>query len=311
MAKEIYLYNPIYSFVAEELMQQMNENMNEEITMRLNTPGGSVFSGYGILSKMSEHGNVTIKIDGFAASMGAFMLLYANKVECNDVSKIMLHRADMYTETQEQKTFLASVNKDLRAKLEKKIKADVFAEVTGVTFDEMFNPDKRIDVWLDAKQAKKIGLVDKINKLDPKELEAFSTEMFNIAAKLNSKEVVNPEKPINMNIEKLKAEHPDVYAQIFALGQKAENDRVQAWLTYVDADAKTVTEGIKGNEAPSLAIQAELNRKAFSIEALKNLENQNPVIVQTPGASTTEKTAEELKAESIKNDLYKQLNLSK
>jgi hypothetical protein len=108
-----------------------------------------------------------------------------------------------------------------------------------------------------------------------------------------------------------KAENPDVYAQIFALGQKAENDRVQAWLTYVDADAKTVTEGIKGNEAPSLAIQAELNRKAFSIEALKNLENQNPVIVQTPDATTTEKTAEELKAESIKNDLYKQLNLSK
>jgi hypothetical protein len=260
---------------------------------------------------MSEHGNVTIKIDGFAASMGAFMLLYANKVECNDVSKIMLHRADMYTETQEQKTFLASVNKDLRAKLEKKIKADVFAEVTGVTFDEMFNPDKRIDVWLDAKQAKKIGLVDKINKLDPKELEAFSAEMFNIAAKLNNKEIVNPEKPINMNIEKLKAEHPDVYAQIFALGQKAENDRVQAWLTYVDADAKTVTEGIKGNEAPSLAIQAELNRKAFSIEALKNLENQNPPKPETPNATTTEKTAEELKAESIKNDLYKQLNLSK
>lgn len=311
MAKELYLYNPIYSFVAEEVIKELNASMDDNVTLRLNTPGGSVFAGWGIIAKMKEHGKVTIKVDGYAASMGAFMLLFADKVEVNDITKIMLHRADAYAENEEQKAFLRSVNKDLRAKLEQKVDSEAFKTVTGYSFDDMFAEDKRIDVWLDAKQAKKVGLVDKINKLDAKELEAFSTEMFNIAAKLNSKEVVNPEKPINMNIEKLKAEHPDVYAQIFALGQKAENDRVQAWLTYVDADAKTVTEGVKGNEAPSLAIQAELNRKAFSLEALKNLENQNPVNVQTPDASTTEKTAEELKAESIKNDLYKQLNLSK
>lgn len=282
MAKELYLYNPIYSFVAEEVMSAINDNMDSEVVLRLNTPGGSVFGGWGLIAKMKEHGNVTIKVDGYAASMGAFMLPFANKVECSDVSRIMLHRADAYTETEEQKQFLASINKDLRAKLEQKIDSELFAQVTGVSLDDMFASDKRIDVWLDAKQAKKLGLVDKINKLNVDEAKAFSSAMFDIAATINQpiKDVKTNQNPIKMNIEKLKAEHSDVYAAVFALGQKAEKDRVQAWATYIDVDAKTVQEGIEGSEAPSLKIQAELNRKAFSLEALGKLEEGNPTIVE-------------------------------
>lgn len=297
--KEIYLYNPIYSFVAEELISQINENKDSEITMRLNSPGGSVFSGWGICAKMAEHGNVTIKIDGYAASMGAFMLLFANKVECTDVARIMLHRADAYAETDEQKAFLASVNKDLRVKLEKKVKPEMFAEVTGVSFDEMFSAEKRIDVWIDAKQAKKLGLVDKINKLNPKELKAVNSAMMNIAATLTSEENVKPINHIKMNIENLKAEYPAVFAQVFALGVDAEKDRVQAWLTYVDVDAKTVKEGIEGKEAPTLKIQAELNRKAFSLEALGKLEEGNPAPVDPakPKDAEAKTDVEKLEAE--------------
>ena len=97
MAKELYLYNPIYSYTAEDLMRSFEEFKDEEITLRVNTPGGSVFDGYGILAKMKEHGNVTIMLDGMAASMGAFMLPYAKKVIAYDLAKVMIHRADAYT----------------------------------------------------------------------------------------------------------------------------------------------------------------------------------------------------------------------
>lgn len=307
MAKEIYLYNPIYSFVAEELMQEMNANMSEEIVLRLNTPGGSVFSGYGLCSKMTEHGNVTIKVDGYAASMGAFMLLFANKVECSDVSKIMLHRADGYAETDAQKEFLASVNKDLRAKLEKKINADTFKEVTGVSFDEMFASDKRIDVWIDAKQAKKLGLVDKINKLDPKELKALSSAMMNIAASFDNspknEQVVTIQNPIKMTIEKLKAENPEVFAQILALGVNAEKERVKTWMVFADVDAVAVKAGIDSGKEITASEQADFNRKAFSATALKSLEDNSPEAVKTEEAPATPEASETANFENQVNAL--------
>ena len=52
MAKELYLYNPIYSFVAEEVIKELNASMDDNVTLRLNTPGGSVFAGWGIIAKM-------------------------------------------------------------------------------------------------------------------------------------------------------------------------------------------------------------------------------------------------------------------
>lgn len=308
MAKELYLYNPIYSFVAEEVMREIDANMDNEVVLRLNTPGGSVFSGWGMVSKIKEHGNVTIKVDGIAASMGAFMLLFSNRVECADVSRFMLHRADMYAESDEQKAFLASVNKDLRAKMEQKINAEKFAEVTGVTIKEMFDSESRKDVWIDAKQAKKIGLVDKINKLDAKDVKAFSSAMLNVAAIINQPEVNSNtnQNPNKMNIEKLKAEHPEVFNQVLALGVKNEKDRVEAWLTYVDVDAKTVKEGIEGNDSPSLKVQAELNRKAFSMETLDNLEKGNPNEAQasTPKEGDGKKPTE---VESFEQEIDKLL----
>ena len=165
MAKELYLYSPIYDFVVESLVSQLEENMGNEVCIRANTPGGDVFAGYALCAKMQEHGNVTVKVDGNANSIGSMALLYAKKVECLDVTTFVLHRADMYVSTPEQQTFLDKINKDLKSKYLQRFDKESFKEVTGVSIDEMFNPEKRIDIVLDAKQAKRIGLIQKINKL--------------------------------------------------------------------------------------------------------------------------------------------------
>ena len=90
------------------------------------------------------------------------MLLFMDNVEAIDVSNFTFHRADGYTDTDEEKQFLARVNNDLRKKLEKKVNSEVFKEVTGYSFDDIFNPETRINANLTAKQAKQIGLIDKL-----------------------------------------------------------------------------------------------------------------------------------------------------
>lgn len=262
MAKELYLYNPIYDFVAKDLISAMNENMGEEITLRVNTPGGSVFSNYGICAKMIEHGNINIKVDGTAMSSGANLLLYAKSVECLDTSVFLFHRADMYVSSEEDKEFLARINKDLKAKMLLKIDADLFKEVAGFSIDEMFNSEKRIDVILDAKQAKKLGLVNKINKLTPSEVTAFNNKMFAVAAISNP--VTEPKQTIKMDILKLKAEHPSVFAEAVALGVAEEKDRVGACLAFIEIDPKGVVEAIKSGKPLSATQMAEFSVKAMS-----------------------------------------------
>jgi len=152
MAKELLLYFPITAFSAETLIDQIEENSDEDIVMRINSPGGSVFAGWGIASKMKEHdGEITVKVDGVAASMSAILLLFADKVEVLDVTKIMLHRAEMFTMNDQE------VNAEIKAKLKSKIDSKKLKELKGITIDQLFNSEQRIDLWLTAKEAKKIG----------------------------------------------------------------------------------------------------------------------------------------------------------
>lgn len=291
MPKEIYLYSPVYDFVAKDLISAMNEN-TEEITMRVNSPGGSVFSNYGICAKMQEHGNVICKVDGAAMSSAANLLPYAKSVECLDVSTFLLHRADMSVESEADKTFLARINKDLRAKLQARVDADIFKEVTGYTIDEMFDSEKRIDIMLDAKQAKKIGLVQKINKLTPSEVEAFNSKMlFNVAAFNENK---NQKTNKQMTIEQLKAEHPALFAQVVALGVEQEKDRVEACLAFMDVDAKGVKEAIESGKNLTQKQMADFAVKAMSKNSLDALNKE-----AAPNASTTE-AAEKEKTEKAK-----------
>lgn len=288
MPKEIYLYSPVYDFVAQDLISAMNEN-TEELTMRVNSPGGSVFANYGICAKMQEHGNVNIKVDGAAMSSAANLLPYAKSVECLDVSTFLLHRADMYVESESDKAFLARINKDLRAKLLARVDAVVFKEVTGFSIDEMFDSEKRIDIMLDAKQAKKIGLVQKINKLTPSEVEAFNSKMlFNIAAYNDNK---NQQKQKTMTIDALKAEHPALFAQVVALGVEKEKDRVEACLAFIDVDAKGAIEAINSGKDLSQKQMAEFAVKAMSKKSLTDLAAESNKGIATTEVTETEKDA--------------------
>jgi ATP-dependent protease ClpP protease subunit len=201
MSKELYLYTGIYDFSAQELIAQIEENMGEEVVLREMCPGGSVFATHGICAKLVEHGNITIKVDGCAMSSGANLLPYAKRVICLDVSKFLLHRADMDIESTEDQIFLDSINKDLKAKLLLKVDASKFKEVTGYTINDMFNPSQRINITLNAKEAKDIGLVDEIVKLSPKEITALNERLCGISAssEITKKEILTPKNKNKMD----------------------------------------------------------------------------------------------------------------
>lgn len=304
-AKELYLYSPIYSFVAESLIAQMEDNSENDVTLRVNCPGGSVLSGWGLIAKMKERTDVktNIKIDGSAMSMACYMLAYATgDVECLDVSRFMLHPADMYVSDETDQAFLDGMNKDLRACLEAKIDSDKLKKFTGYSIADMFENKDCPDLFLTAKQAKSLGLVTKINKLNTDEAKAISEKMFAVAA-IETPTEIQIQKQNKMEIKTLadlKANFPNIYAEALKEGGDAEFTRVNSFNVFRQVDAKAVDAAIKERKPFTTDFQSEMLLKTASGKALKTLEDEATPPVETPETPEKVTTPEaKAKAEAI------------
>lgn len=314
MAKEVLLYDYMYSFSIMEFIQAMEEAKDEDIVVRLNNYGGNVDAGWSAIAKFSEHSkSKKIKVDGIAASMGAMFLVYADSAECLDVSDFMFHRAaytDYYEKnymTEEERQSLIKMNSKLKAAMEAKIGAEKWEKVTGTTLDRLFSmEEERIDIYLDAKQAKKLGLVQTINAITPEKKAEIGAKM-RVAASLgnstlNHKPTQSKEKESKnsntnkMTIEKIKAEHPELYNQIVQAGVNQERERVGAWMAFVDIDKEAVTAGISEGKDLGQKVMAEMTVKGIKAQSLSKIEEQNADDQETSELENTP----EAKAEAAK-----------
>lgn len=316
MAKEIYLYSGIYSFVAKEIIQAIEDAGDQEIIMRENTPGGDVFATYGIASKMQEHGNVTLKVDGAAFSGGAFLVLFAKRVEALDVSTFMFHRADMYVSSPEDQLFLDKVNKDLKSKMLKKIDSEKLKAMKGISVEELFNPETRIDLFLTAKEMKTLGLVDKVTTLTPSEVTAFNERFFKVAAEHNPTQNQNQNIMIT-SLAELKEKFPAIYASAIEEGKKigieAEKDRVGAAMVFAHLDPDGVKKIIESGKPMTATQMAEFSLKAASPEALAKLKTESQKDVQTDekGALLTAEQKAKLEVDEYTKVIRAEMGLDK
>jgi len=322
--KQLLLYTAIYNFTAEEFIEKLNEiPTDEDIVVRLNSPGGSVFAGWGIIAAISEReGKTILKIDGNASSMAAVMIPFFDEVHALDVTQIMIHRAIGYVENDDDRKMLDDANKSLRKKLEARIDMDAFEKITGSKFSEVFDAEKRKDFWLSAKDAKKIKLVDKVVRLDPKEIEAMKhgiaaySDVFNkgVENETQGSEQEKEQPIINnnqtkkiMNLESLKAENSELFAEIKALGVKEEQSRVTAWLAFKDIDAEKVMQEIEaGTKFDPIADSAYFTAKGIKNA---NLEATKAEAVETVETPKEEIKAEENEAEKLQAEVFAKLNL--
>ena len=289
MPKEILIYGTIHSFSVMEMMKAMADvDPDDGMFLRVNTDGGQPQDGFGIMAKFAEFtGDKTIQVDGRAYSTGLFILCYAKKVNALDVSKFMIHRAgfpswfeDSSQFTDELKAHLVGINKDLEKAFRAKVDAKKFEEIKGVKIKDLFDIEKpRKDVFFNASEAKKIGLIDKIVKITPTAQVEINTTLASIAAKYTGGEIHNPiveetnavdsnnetnSQIINsnkMNKKELLAAHPEICAQIVADGVATEKARVDAWMANSHIDAEAVKAGIDSGKDLSQKDMVEFSHK--------------------------------------------------
>lgn len=310
MPKELLIYGRVDEVSSSDFINGINEvEETEDLTVRINTNGGEPEYLWGMAAKFNEFkGNKSVKVDGKAYSAGMLFLCYADNVEALDVSEMLVHRAaypKWYEEsemfTAEMRGNLDRINLSLRKAIEAKIDVAKFEALKGVKMKDIFSMETRIDVFLTAKEAKEIGLIDKIVKLTPtKKAEIQSYIDVCIAAEFEpfkkeaQKEEVKPKNENKMDINKLRAEHPELFAQVVKQGTDAERDRVGAWMAFVDVDAEAVGKGIKEGTMLSATAMAELSRKMFSKDTLNAAAAgaAKPLEVADPAKEKTAKEAE-------------------
>ena len=146
------------SLVVAQLLFLEAEDPNKDISLYINSPGGSVTAGMAIYDTMNY-----IKCDvsticlGMAASMGAFLLSGGTKGKRYALpnAEVMIHRPSGGARGQATEIQIVAEN-ILRTK--KKLN-EILAANTGQPYDVIVRDTER-DNYMTAEQAKEYGLID-------------------------------------------------------------------------------------------------------------------------------------------------------
>ncbi len=148
------------SLTVAQLLFLESEDPGKDISLYINSPGGSVTAGMAIYDTMRY-----IKCDvsticiGMAASMGAFLLAGGTKGKRIALpnAEIMIHQPS--GGAQGQATEIQIVAEQILKTKEKLNR--MLAENTGRSYDEVCRDTER-DNWLTAQEALDYGIIDKI-----------------------------------------------------------------------------------------------------------------------------------------------------
>lgn len=148
------------SSISAQLLFLASEDPKTDISIYINSPGGSVSAGLAIYDTMNfVKPDISTVCMGTAASMGAFLLSSGAKGKrfCLPNAEVMIHQPlggaqGQATDIQIQAEHILHTKKRL---------STILSNNTGKSYKEIINACER-DNWLTAEEALKFGLIDKI-----------------------------------------------------------------------------------------------------------------------------------------------------
>ncbi len=160
----IFLGEPVTrdsaNLVIAQLLHLESQDPDKDISLYINSPGGDVYAGLGILDTMNFiKPDVSTICVGMAASMGALLLAGGAKGKRIALpnSMILIHQPSSGVQGQQTDIqIVADETKYLRSHLN-----GLLSEFTGQPFDKIEHDTER-DNYLRASEALEYGLIDKV-----------------------------------------------------------------------------------------------------------------------------------------------------
>lgn len=164
MDRIIFLGTEINDYTANVLQAQMlyldSVDPEKDISVYVNSPGGSVSAGLGIYDTMQFiNSDVQTICTGMAASMAAVLLVAGQKGKRAALphSRVMIHQP--MGGAQGQASDIEITAKEIQ-KYKKEL-YNIIAQHSGQPFDKVWADSDR-DYWMTAEEAKEYGMIDNI-----------------------------------------------------------------------------------------------------------------------------------------------------
>ena len=294
---ELILYGSIgsdeyWDDISDKVFKQDIENLGdvENITLHINSPGGSVFSAVAIANTLKNHkAKVIANIDGLAASAATIITSACDTVRMPKNALFMIHNpiTFAYGNNQEMQKTVEMLDKVKNSIIEtylSKTKAD------KKTLSELMDNE----TWMDAETAKEYGFIDEIvdeevgkefveNKLIINNM-AFDISKFKNFRKAKDTVVDNKKntKEVKMTLEELKNQFPDLYDYVLnegkKIGKEEERERIKS---IDDIGVNNYSELIENAKyvnpmsASELAINILKKQKEEKAQKLQNIKNES------------------------------------
>ncbi len=160
----VFLGEPITresaNLVIAQLLHLESQDPDKDISLYIDSPGGEVYAGLGILDTMNFiKPEVSTICVGMAASMAAVLLASGAKGKrlCLPNSMVLIHQPSSGVEGQQTDIqIVADETKWIRQHLN-----EILSEATGQPIEKV-NADTERDNYLRAKEALEYGLVDRV-----------------------------------------------------------------------------------------------------------------------------------------------------
>ena len=294
---ELILYGSIgsdeyWDDISDKVFKQDIENLGdvENITLHINSPGGSVFSAVAIANTLKNHkAKVTANIDGLAASAATIITSACDTVRMPKNALFMIHNPI---------TFAYGNNQEMQKTVEMldKIKNSIIETYLSKT-----NADKKTlselmdnETWMDAETAKEYGFIDEIvdeevgkefveNKLIINNM-AFDISKFKNFRKAKDTVIDNKKntKEVKMTLEELKNQFPDLYDYVLNEGKKIGKEEEKERLKAIDdigvnnySDLIENAKYVNPISASELAINILKKQKEEKAQKLQNIKNES------------------------------------
>jgi ATP-dependent Clp protease, protease subunit len=152
----------VANIVSAQLLFLQSVDAKKDVSIYLNSPGGSVYAGLGIYDTMQIISpDVATICTGMAASMGAVLLTAGTTGKRSALvhSRVMIHQP--LGGAQGQASDIEIAHKQIQ--YVKKELYEIIAKHSGQPFDKVWADSDR-DYWMIAEEAREYGLVDEVLK---------------------------------------------------------------------------------------------------------------------------------------------------
>lgn len=294
--RDILFYSNFDNISATMLVTEMIKDKKEDLNIKLSTGGGAMKAGLPVIANMrNREGKVEVSVEGCAYSLGAAMLLYADRATATSLSEGMIHAVsypEWFKPTADEKKELKDFNKNMRNAINEKL-------IDGELKTEILSKyDKGRDKFLTAAEMKEVGLISEIIPIDVSASnyveKSYARQEYEFQRDvLNTYQITNKTNE-EMDLQQFKKDHSEVYNE----AMNEERSRVTKLLKYSTAVPDLVNQKIKDGSGMDEAFM----EKIIEANAKENGKNAMEKVETPKGEQREAKNKDGKDAESEKKD---------